>query len=180
MPGKNLTLHQMALQLSELLPLATEESPQTRRDRLAEVVRRRTYDIQDELIDESPSADGVIRRVLFRAGTDWTLPAVEFRPTDFEGTAILISDWGKPSLITEIDALLAAKRRVVAVDLLGFGEADAGPDPTSNDDVMLVLLATVGERPLGIQSGQLAAVFDWANAAATGQTTDVVAMGPSL
>ena len=178
MPEKNLTLHQLALKLSESLPDAGEQSPQNRRDRLAEVVRHQSYDIQDELIEESQTDDAVIRRVLLRLGTDWTLPAVEFRPGDFKGTTVLISDWGKQSLTAEIDALLAAKQRVVAVDLLGFGEADAGPDPGGNDDVMLVLLATVGERPLGIQSGQLAAVFDWANASAQKRPADVVAVGP--
>ena len=66
-------------------------------------------------------------------------------------------------------------RGSLAVDPFYFGEAR----PERQDYLFALLLATVGDRPLGIQASQLAAVARW-SAAEMGKPIKVVAVGPRL
>ena len=63
---------------------------------------------------------------------------------------------------------------MVLVDLLGFGQSQG----RKNEDSEILLIATVGGRPLGIQSAQLTAIARWASQNFDGQSVEVAATGP--
>lgn len=103
----------------------------------------------------------------------WTVPAVEFSRPDWKQTAILISDAGRSHTAPDAARLLAAGYRVIAVDPLNMGES-AVP---RHGWLFCLLIAAVGDRPLGIQASQLAAIARWSAAEHTGPLT-LVASGP--
>ena len=71
-----------------------------------------------------------------------------------------VADAGRPSLAARTESLLAAGQRVLAVDPFYFGESKI----TQRDYLYALLVAATGDRPLGIQSSQLAALARWARA----------------
>lgn len=95
---------------------------------------------------------------LFVAGA-WTVPAVELTQGAPNRTAILVADRGRASTASEVVRLLAVGCRVVAVDPAHVGESGAGG---FFGHLFPLLEAAVGERPLGIETSQLAAVARWA------------------
>ena len=90
----------------------------------------------------------------------WTVPAVELARGNPQRTAILVADAGRASAAAEIVRLLAGGYRVLAVDPLGLGES-ALVLPTERY-LFPLLVAAVGQRPLGIQASQIAAIARWA------------------
>ena len=92
-------------------------------------------------------------------GSDWTVPVVELTRGEPKGTTMIISDGGRISATSEIESLLASGQRVLAVDPTAFGESDTGGTRTYTH---ALLLATLGERALGIEAGQVAAIAHWA------------------
>ena len=187
MPEKNVTLHDLALRISQSLPNdaagPTDEQDaarwcDTRRQLLQEILDQPKFEAMAELVEQTDNDPLSIFHWRLQLDDDWTLPAVEFRPGDASDTCIVVSDWGKQSMVTEVERLVAAGKRVIAVDLLGFGESDPGSGPRSHDDVILMLIATVGDRPLGIQAAQLTAVAQWATGGSVEQAPKIVAIGP--
>ncbi len=88
----------------------------------------------------------------------WTVPAVEFAPENARMTALVVADGGRATAAEAIVALVNAGRRVIAIDPLYYGESKFA----SRDYLFALLLATVGERLVGIQASQIAAVARWA------------------
>ena len=85
-------------------------------------------------------------------------------------TAILVADAGRGFMADEAARLLADGFRVIAVDPLLWGESKIkAQDP---DYLFPLFLAAIGERPLGIQAAQLAAVARWSRRRATRSTND--------
>src|SRR5262249_16924674 len=60
--------------------------------------------------------------------------------------------------VAEVEAQLDAGRRVLAVDPFSFGECEI----KERGYLWALMVGTVGERPLGLQVGQVAAVARWA------------------
>ena len=143
-----------------------------------EIVRQPEYEAVAELVEQADDNGLSIFHWRLKLNDNWTLPAVDFWPTSASDTCIVVSDWGKQSMVAEVERLVAAGKRVIAVDLLGFGEADPGSGPRDSDDVMPMLITTVGDRPLGIQAAQLTAVARWATGDSVEQAPKVVAVGP--
>jgi hypothetical protein len=85
------------------------------------------------------------------------VPAIEFSRADSTGTTLVLADGGKSTLANEIDELLQQNRRVVAIDPFYFGESRV----ETRDFLFALLISALGERPLGIQAGQVAAVGRW-------------------
>jgi hypothetical protein len=109
-----------------------------------------------------PNAQGV--KATFRSfflDNAWSVPAVELARGTPQRTAILVADGGRASAAAEVLRLLAGGYRVLAVDPLSLGES-AIAHPT-HSYLLPLLVAGVGERPLGIQASQIAAVARWAN-----------------
>lgn len=105
----------------------------------------------------------------------FSIPVVELTRGEPKGTAVVLSDAGRAGAVAEIEAILKAGYRVLAADVYYFGEMH----PASHDWLWTLMLATVGDRALGTQAGQLAAVAQWAVEKFGGKDgVKVVAVGP--
>jgi hypothetical protein len=111
-----------------------------------------------------------------RLGGAWTVPVVELVRGEPKATVVLLNDAGRKADPVNAERLLAAGNRVLAVDLFYFGEARL----PVKDFLFALLLSAVGDRPLGLQASQLAAVARWAAAEYRGGQVTVVAVGPRL
>jgi hypothetical protein len=165
LPPDNATFHSLARGLAKSLPRdpALPADPprwrEARRLRLREILRAPNFTASPQPVE------GGLR---FRMGDDFTVPATLLGPADAKGTTLLFSESGRASLAAEAERLVAAGRRVVAVDPFYYGESRIA----EKDFLFALLVAAVGERPLGIQAAQVAAIARWAG------TADVVAVGP--
>lgn len=155
LPADNLDFHGLAVAMAGDLPRTPPESE--RRARLGSIVRPILGEVAARKVSESDA--GGLKAVSWkvRVGTSWTVPAVELTRRDAKGTTILIGDEGRAKLAARAEALLAEGRRVVAVDLYSFGES-ALP---SHSYLFALMIGTVGERPMGVECGQIAAVAKW-------------------
>jgi hypothetical protein len=143
---------------------------QTRRGELRKLVRARDYSLHAVEVRVSPlplagEGPGVraVKATFRRFFLDgaWTVPAVELVRGNPQRTAVLLADAGRASAAAETARLLAGGDRVLAVDPLGFGES-ALAQP-SHRYLFPLLVGAVGERPLGIQASQIAAIARWAH-----------------
>ena len=103
----------------------------------------------------------------------WTVPATELAPTTARRTTLLLADAGRAAAAGDARRLLDAGSRVVAVDPFYFGESSLGP----RDFLFGLLVSALGERPLGIQAGQVAAAARWLHER-DGTPIDIDARGP--
>jgi len=154
LPEKNEDFSSIAVRLSANLP-RTES--QATRQQLRELVRAKDYQVFAQT-DDAAQQDGVdIIRWRLRLDQLWTLPAVEFSPAKPKSTVVIIADKGRTSISKEVQELLAAGNRVIAVDPYYLGESKLG----RRDWLYSLLIATIGDRPLGVQASQLTAVARW-------------------
>ncbi|MBX7120972.1 MAG: hypothetical protein K1X42_02475 [Opitutaceae bacterium] len=182
LPADNLNFNRIARQLMESLPHEPEiphaasalaKWRLTRRDRLREIVRYREYTAQEDTVAKTVGPDDtqvVYRRI--RIGDTWDVPVVEFVPKNPHGSAVLMADGGRIQLGEKTAKLLKERTRVVAMDPLYFGEATLG----YRDFLLALLLSCVGERLLGIQVSQTAAVCRFL-AQRDGQAVRLFALG---
>lgn len=174
LPAGNLDFNQLAKTAMQALPRDPEfarRDPTAARAKLREIVHFRAPAMTAERVG---GGNGATRHWLVRVGNDWTVPVAEFAPGTPQGTTVLIADAGRSKLAAEVDRLLKAGQRVLAVDLLGFGEAKI----PKHDFLHALLIAAVGERPLGVQADQLAAVARWAAQEFKGAPVALAAHGP--
>jgi hypothetical protein len=106
-----------------------------------------------------------------KLGERWTVPVVELIKGEPKGTTLVVSDKGRATVAAEVERLLTAGQRVLAIDLFYFGEGH----PKSHDYLWALMLATVGDRALGLQANELLSVARWAG---QGNPVTVVADGP--
>lgn len=197
LPADNSSPHSLALSLSKSLPIdpappadraAATAWRDARRARVREVARPSALGSvpSSETLDEK-AAGGVriVRRRVQVGG--WGVPVVELTPTPAAGSAkpsglettLLVADAGRSSAEARAAAskLLAEGRRVVLTDPFLIGESRF-PD---REYLFALLVATVGERPIGIQAGQIAAVARLARRrpeGGDGPPVSVLAIGP--
>jgi hypothetical protein len=184
LPEQNAGFHTLAAKLAENLPrgaslpedkAAAAAWRETTRKKLSDVVRATSYQVQAQSTggEEGEGVKATCWRL--RIGDAWTVPAVEFSPDDAKDTVLLVADEGRasPAAVAETERQLAAGNRVVAVDPFYFGESKI----ESHGYLFALLVAAVGERPLGVQAGQLAAIARWQQAAHS-QPATIVALGP--
>ncbi|MBI4580615.1 MAG: acetylxylan esterase [Planctomycetes bacterium] len=154
---------------------ASEGSPRdARRAQLREVTHFKKYDVSASRKDETKHDDLQITAWQLKLGSDWTVPATELRPASPAGTTIVIADKGRKQIADEVSRLLDANQRVLAVDPFYFGESTI----PQRDALYALLVAGVGERPLGIQAGQVAAIARWAFIENAGKPVTLAAVGP--
>jgi dienelactone hydrolase len=103
----------------------------------------------------------------------WSVGVVELTRGKPAKTTLLVHDSGRKEAAAEAERLLKAGHRVLAVDLFYFGEAKL----EQKDWLFALLVSAVGDRPLGLQASQLAAVARWANGKYK-QAPEVRAVGP--
>jgi dienelactone hydrolase len=155
LPEDNLNLHTLAVSLTRSLPRNGAT-----REKLRELVRWPQYSAA-ALQPGRLSLDGI-----------WSVPYVELGDAGAKGVTLVFGDAGKAKLAEETRKLTEAGKRVVAIDPWYFGESH----PDIRDYLFALLASAVGERPLGIQAGQVAAVARWLRSRYG--TVEVEAFGP--
>jgi hypothetical protein len=103
------------------------------------------------------------------------VPGTVFTPTNPKGTTLLIADDGRKKQAATVKELLAAGQRVAAFDPFFFGESKI----KSRDFLHVILMHAVGERALGVQSGQITALANWAKNEFDGEV-NLKSIGPRL
>jgi hypothetical protein len=152
MPAGNESLHSIAEKLAAALP-----RPGGDRARLREIVRWPEYRAIPRRVATETAGTVSITKTRVHLDDTWTVPAIEFAPTGSAGTTLILADAGRATLANEVDELLRQKRKVVAIDPWYFGESKID----IRDHLYALLVSALGERPLGIQAGQVAAVARW-------------------
>lgn len=166
LPGNNATLHSLAVGLAQGLPRPGGAT----RQRLAELVRAETLSMDAREVERQ----GDVTWWRLRLGGSWHVPAVEAGPGNGRETVILLSDGGKASMADVMATRIAQGKRVVAMDVFSIGEAKMG----KRDFLLAMLLSGLGERPLGLEAGQVAAVARWLKG--RGQTVTVEGHGKRM
>ncbi len=183
LPKDNGDFHTVALSLIEDLPNsggppekedATRKWRQQRRSVLKELVAAKAYDVKAEKVSEAKFDNGTTASWRLKLGNDWTVPVVELVRGDAKATVIVVADGGRKSAAEEVERLLQAGNRVLAVDPFYFGESIIA----SRDFLFALMVSTVGERPLGLQASQLAAVALWSRTQFKTESVQIVAKGP--
>jgi len=147
---------------------------QERRQQLRQLVKAKDYSVKAEKM-ESQAQDGVqVTHWKLRVGDSWTVPAVELVRGQPKGTTLLVADAGRKSLAAETERLLTAGQRVLAVDPFYFGESKV----EQKDFLFAMLVAAVGERPLGLQASQLTAIARWLQTEQQAGPVTLTAVGP--
>lgn len=186
LPANNKDFHTLAQDLSRGLPLksALPDKPgevASWRRRLSEVLKTRaaarSYQAEAEQIRHETVAGLNVTEWRLQLGKTWTVPVVELARGNSRKVTILLADGGRMAGAAEAERLLSDGHRVLAVDLMFFGEARITAAPKPPAYTLALLLASIGDRPLGIQAGQLAAIAGWARSR-FGQPVHVTALGP--
>lgn len=183
LPADNANFHTLAVQLMKELPRRSlppkkrSEAEAWRRNQVEElrkITRFQTYPVAAQTVGEATSAGVQAVSWRLRVGDAWTVPAIELTAGESEATAIVVADGGRGAAVEVITELLARKRRVLAIDPFYIGESRIA----QRDFLFALLVAAVGERPLGIQASQISAVAHWAQAKRGSDKVELVAVGP--
>jgi hypothetical protein len=180
LPSENADFHSLAMSLMSDLPHrdpapeAREQWKRRRVEELAAIVRASRLDVsaQETGRDKQGEVEAVFWRL--RIGDAWTIPAVEITSGEPESTAIILADEGRVKAAEKIAELLQQRRRVVAIDPFYFGESKI----PQRDFLYGLLVATVGDRPLGIQASQIGAVARWLDESRELGPAQAIAVGP--
>jgi len=164
LPEDNQTFNGIALALAKELPhdadLPDEKGAilkwqQSQRKRLADLVRYHAWESSAKTASQVTQNGVTVKQLRIKIGDSWTVPAVEFSPAKApKHTVILVHDSGRSAAQEQVAALLKQGKRVVAIDPFYLGESKIA----DKDFLFALLVASVGERPLGIQASQLASV----------------------
>lgn len=171
LPEDNLDLHKLALRVMNDLPCGNLDRAGLQAtlhlgDKRANVTAEKT----------SESELGQSKTVGWKLKIDdcWTVPAIQFSAGGDRGTAIVLADAGRASQAERVRELLASGWQVLAVDPFYFGESKI----KSHDFLFALLVSSVGERPLGVQSRQLHAIARWLKEEHKATRVQIVADGP--
>ncbi len=163
-PKDNADFRSLALRIAAGFPRAGTP----RRGRLQHLVRYQRYDARAVAAGSERGA------AFWKLHMDhWTVPVVEIAPAAPRGTIMLLADAGRATAGADARRILDEGLRVAAVDPFYFGESSLG----QSDFLFGLLVSALGERPLGIQAGQVAATARWL-AARHGSRVGIVARGP--
>jgi hypothetical protein len=181
-PEDNQTFNSLALSLMSSLPLNTlpkgDEKEiliwqKSSRDKLKDIIRfhpvtqiversYKTLQVKDNQKNDSPQLSLTqIKYFINEHGgnKEWEVPAVKITTKDSDPNKIvlIISDKGREDTNPEIKKYLSSGNTVITMDILLTGEQMPQFSPL-NRWVGAMMLATVGERALGISVSQLDAI----------------------
>ena len=172
LPADNLDFHQLALAAAKDLPRPGAATRET----LASVVHYQAHAVTATPVGTETRDTTIATYWKLRVGDTWTVPVVVLTRGTPRGTTVLVADAGRSSAVARTAALLAAGQRVLAVDPFYFGESKI----KERDFLYALLVAATGDRPLGLQSSQLAAVGRWARTAFPSASVALESIGPRL
>ncbi len=176
LPKANANFHSLASALAKKLPRFggvprdKDKLPgwqKVRLDQLRKVVKFRQY-----VVKATPGGDEPRRSWIFRLGDDWHVPGSEHQGKG-KATTLLLHDGGRHAAEKLIDKARETSAQVLAIDPFYFGETKVG----QRDYLWALLVSAVGERPLGVQASQVAAIARWAREQHKAPVT-LVAHGP--
>ncbi len=184
LPDGNQSLHGLAMALSRRLPVdgelpseraGAQSWMEPRRARLRELVSAKSTNART-VSSESRSAGGVKATLWKLQFGEWSLPVVELvnDGSTPRRTTIVLADQGRKQAVDLARRWLDAGHRVLAVDPFYIGESKVA----EKDYLFALMLVTVGDRPLGLQASQVAAVARWARTDRGSEAVSVVADGP--
>ncbi len=184
LPAGNLDFHAIAVQLAAKLP-RTADAPQNlsmflkwqqmTRAKLSMKIKPAWFAVTPEKTGDE-ERDGIKARFWkLKLNKEWTVPVTELSRGETTNATIVLADKGRASAAVEIEKLLAAGRRVFAVDPFYFGESKI----SSHDYLFALLVAGVGDRPLGQQASQIIAISRWAQST-NGAPVAIAAIGPRM
>ena len=171
LPGDNADFHSLATRLMQSLPRGGGSKDSARLKLLAGV-----QDLPVRAAGGGSDRDARAEVTYWKLhmGGAWTVPVVELAPAQVKSTVLLIADEGRASAAAHVERLLGEGRRVVAVDPFYFGESKI----VKRDFLFAILIAALGERPLGLQASQVAATVRWLRRERNLGPVSVVAVGP--
>jgi hypothetical protein len=181
---KNADFNVLAKELARQLPkerafptnkAEAEAWQKARQEKLATIVRPFSLHAEANRTgnEEKNGTKATFWRV--KLGERWSVPVVEMVRGEPKSTVIMLADGGRPALADLAEKNLVASQRVLAVDLFDFGECRI----KQRGWLFAILLAAVGDRPLGLQVGELQSVTRWA-AKEFSTSIQVVAVGPRV
>ena len=184
LPENNADFHTLAVSIAQRLPRdaalpdkadAAGSWQSNQRTLLLDIVRKvPSSDAQAEVVGEGNKEALKATHWRLKLDSDWTVPVVELTRGEPKETTILVADEGRAAAAEAVLKLLDAGQRVLAVDPFYFGEAKLG----QRDYLFGLLVSAVGERPLAVQAGQLAAVARWSAGQHQSGPVTLVAHGP--
>ena len=182
LPADNLDLHQLALRLASGLPHAPAPPKESKelaqwqsdaRKRLAAVIAYHPWEADGTKLSEEENGDFKVIRRKLKIAKEWTVPTIEFTPAGAKSTVLLLADGGRGAAEVRVKKLLDEKVRVVVLEPYLFGESNV----KNRAYLFALLVSAVGERPLGVQTSQVAAVSRWLNKE-YGHSVRLEAIGP--
>ena len=171
LPEDNHSFNTIALGLMKDLPRPQKGAKAEQRAKLMKIIHAKEYKADAKAV----GGEGAVVHYQFALGNEWTVPGTVFTPPEVKATTLLIADTGRAKQTAAVAKLLGAGYRVVAVDPFFFGESKI----KSRDFLHVILMHAVGERALGVQSCQLAAIAAWAKTT-FGGTVGLQSIGPRL
>ena len=165
LPENNIDLSTIAEYLADSLPIPVPGSdPLAGVERhaciptLHKILQTTRYEVTAQQLKAQNFKNFSVTPWRLQLGKAWTIPAIEFSPKPkTDETVILLGDEGRSKLATQIQGHLSEGRAVMAIDPFYFGESKI----STHDFLYSILVAAVGERPLGIQTSQVAAIARW-------------------
>jgi dienelactone hydrolase len=183
LPAENLDFASLADKLSAGLPRGNAPPVETKplerwreegRLRLRAIVRPFDPHTRAIKLDSREQAGVQVNRWRLRVGEAWTVPAIEFTRSGFDQTSLIIADEGRASTAKLVVTLLEKQSRVVVIDPFYFGESRIN----DHDYLFALLISSLGERPLGLQTGQLMVAARWLANSDTSKPIHVFSIGP--
>ncbi len=182
-PENNLDFHQLAVTAAKQLPRYGEIPSETgklktwqkhKRAELAAIVRAQPGKVVATKLGSETQGQIAATWWALRVDDAWTIPAVELVQGSPTETVLLVADNGRKSVSAQAEALLAANKRVIAIDPFYFGESKI----SKRDFLYALLVAAIGDRPLGLQASQVAGIARWADGEFSKKPVSIHAIGP--
>jgi dienelactone hydrolase len=183
LPADNQNFHTLAVALSANLPRQSERPKdmaaaqawqREQRLKLQQVVRAKNFQVTAEKAGAEQKGDLAATYWKLKMADAWTVPAVELVRGTPNKTVLLVADAGRAEIAPDVARLLDEGCRVVAIDPFYFGESKIA----ERDFLYALLVAAVGDRPLGLQASQVAAAARWMASNGSANGVKVVALGP--
>ncbi|HIK95110.1 MAG TPA: hypothetical protein EYG03_24475 [Planctomycetes bacterium] len=183
LPDGNHDFNTLALELSDRLNRSLPDAPASlnawqseHRTTLRKIVRAQDFDVLPIRQSQKQSEALAANWWWLRMNGDWTVPAVDLLlpATTTTKLAIVVADAGRSDTAEQVQRLLKSGYRVLAIDPFYFGESRIA----ERDFLYAILVASIGDRPLGIQAGQLVAAANWARDEFQCDEVTLVASGP--